>query len=104
MEYQIKTLPGFAGFDPTNLKLHIGDKFNKLITVEDEVEEVPYVCVTAILTQTKSKGQIQETFTDAFPFSYWSTLVEGYDPETKQPILNKQGLNFILAQFNIEVI
>jgi hypothetical protein len=117
MKYTVTTLEGNLAFNPTELNIVVRDKFVKKITVEDEIEEMDMIRVDSILIEklyksetiegeevTTEIGQTTQVKEHEFPFAYWSGMIDGYNAETKQPILNQTKLNTILAQFNLKTV
>ena len=104
MKYKITTLDGKGLiWNPQDLDLQVGEKFTITEVVNEEIEENDFIKVTAILT-LKDSGITQRSTTHTFPFDTWSGMITGYDPVTKQPILDETKLNTILAQFNLKTV
>lgn len=108
MRYKVKTLSGAIEFNPIDLDIVVRDKFTKTIIVDSVPQDVEMIAVDSILVQKhyvedKEVGHTTQVKYHEFPFSYWSGMIDGYNPEIKQPILNEDKLNAILSQFNLKL-
>jgi len=76
------------GFNPTILKIMIGEK------TATEVE------VTTKLTEITAKGDITETSVNKFPLAVLG-IFNGFDTTTLQPTINVSAMNTLLATYNL---
>lgn len=86
-------------FDPTDLDIIVGEKFMK----EVEGVETAFIKVDSIITEKESNSLAQKLTHHEFPFQVWEGMIIGYDPETREPILDKDKLGVILSQFKLKL-
>lgn len=98
-DFKVVATQPFA-FTPTDLRLI------PLYVLEEEVDGsmVEMVRVKSELTQRLSEGTLTESTEKVIPKAALDALIEaGYEFDSNLPVINRNGLNQLLAAFNLQL-